>query len=160
MTRAAALLLAGALLGGPVLAQQEIIATNGNWTVADGDTLTVAGRPLRLHGIDAPEPEQTCRWAGGTVLCGAIARTALLDLLAGAGRVVCLPTGTLVRGIESARCAADGFDLSANMVHTGWALPTEAGEAGYGATRDAARAGRRGLWRGDFMRPWDWRARR
>ena len=38
----------------------------GSAPVTDGDTLTVAGRPIWHFGIDAPESRQTC-FAGGTL---------------------------------------------------------------------------------------------
>ena len=58
---------------------------------------------------------------------------------------------------NAAHCFADDYDLSAGMVYTGWALAD--GEAGkrYLETERGARDGRRGLWRGDFVAPREWR---
>lgn len=130
---------------------------HGRATVIEGDVIEVAGRALRLFGIDAPEPDQRCRLKGKPYRCGEIARTALMDLTAGA-EVSCAPSGARRHGLALARCSAGGFDLSRNMVHTGWALADpETGER-YRATQAKAEAARRGLWRGRFVAPWEWRA--
>jgi endonuclease YncB( thermonuclease family) len=42
-------------------------ALTGSVRVIDGDTIEIAGRHVRLEGIDAPETAQTCgRWLIGT----------------------------------------------------------------------------------------------
>lgn len=41
-------------------------------SIYDADTLTVAAKKIRLHGLDAPELKQTCLDAAGAVYaCGA-----------------------------------------------------------------------------------------
>jgi endonuclease YncB( thermonuclease family) len=42
----------------------------GKPRIIDGDTLDVGGKPIRLHGIDAPEAKQTCTAGGKTWHCG------------------------------------------------------------------------------------------
>ncbi len=56
-----------------------------------------------------------------------------------------------------ATCLADGFDMSRNMVHTGWALADRQTGARYLATQEKAREAKRGLWHGRFIPPWEWR---
>ena len=56
-----------------------------------------------------------------------------------------------------ARCRAGGFDLSANMVHTGWALADRAAGTAFVVIEKKARAAGRGLWRGTFTPPAEWR---
>jgi endonuclease YncB( thermonuclease family) len=51
--------------------------------VLDGDTIIVAEQLLRLHGIDAPELDQTFWWRGQHILCGTMALAALEALTAG-----------------------------------------------------------------------------
>ena len=90
--------------------------------VIDGDTIEVAGERIRLHGIDAPENKQTCKWPGKTIPCGQLATTALMDLTAGA-QITCKTREKDRYGRWVAVCYdPDGFDISRNMVHTGWAL--------------------------------------
>ena len=50
-----------------------------------------------------------------------------------------------------ALCRAGGEDLNAWKVEQGWALAHLRDE------ERAARAGHRGIWRGEFVPPWDWR---
>ena len=45
------------------------------------------------------------------------------------------------------------------MVHTGWALAIHQLGTGYEATEEKAKQAKRGLWRGTFVTPWDWRRR-
>lgn len=92
---------------------------------------------------------------------GEIARLALMDLLADA-TVVCRPAGGAedADGGRTALCVADGFDLSANMVHTGWALADPSAGGDYAEIEARARAAARGVWKGEFVPPWEWRTRR
>lgn len=125
-----------------------------------GDRIELAGKQYCLAEIDAPEPAQQCTLANGKPYnCGRIATTALMDLLAGAS-VQCTPTKKYLNGCALAYCKADGFDLSANMVHTGWALAAPEARGRYTTIEGKAKAGKRGLWRGRFVKPWDWRNQR
>jgi endonuclease YncB( thermonuclease family) len=126
--------------------------------VIDGDTLIVAGRTVRLWGIDAPELAQTCTGDATEPVwdCGRRSRL-LLQALAGSGPVACTVKGGH-RGRVVAQCRAAGKDLGAEMVGAGMALddPTHS-QGRYGAQEAAARRDRRGLWRGRFERPSDYR---
>lgn len=145
------------LCAGAAVAESQDI--RGTARAIDGDTLEVGGVVVDLRGIDAPEPAQTCDRAGKTIPCGDIARWALMDLIAGT-EVVCRPgSGTRTGPSRAALCTAGGFDISANMVHTGWAVTAAEGGESYRATQIKARDAGRGLWGGRFMAPWDWRAR-
>ncbi len=57
MIRAAILILLLTLSPAVALASEVI---TGPARVVDGDTLEIAGERIRLHGIDAPETNQTC----------------------------------------------------------------------------------------------------
>ncbi len=129
----------------------------GKATVIDGNTLEVAGERVRLYGIDAPELDQTCRWPNKVISCGRIAGTAAMDLIAGVDRVECETRGRDSSGQWIATCTADGFDIGRNMVHTGWALADRRESSVYVEVEDQARKAKRGLWKGDFVVPWEWR---
>lgn len=132
----------------------------GDIAVIDGDTIEIAGTRVRLDSVDAPELGQECRIAERTYDCGMVARTALLDLTAGA-RVVCAMAGPPTTGGEEGRpgrCWADGYDLSEGMVYTGWAVADAAAPGRYALLQQGARTNARGLWKGRFLAPERWRA--
>ena len=146
--------LALALVTTPMSAMAADVVGKGD--AIDGDTIVVAEKRFNLEGIDAPELGQRCDWPNGEVPCGDIARTALLDLVAGA-RVTCRAKGIDAAGETIGRCAADGFDISGNMVHTGWALADRKTGKNYLDIERRAQQAKRGLWKGKFVTPWDWR---
>jgi endonuclease YncB( thermonuclease family) len=125
--------------------------------VVDGDSLEIAGRRIRLFGIDAPELHQECTTADGRAYdCGAAARRALADLIAAAA-VACTPTGTS-HDRAVALCRASGRDLSEEQVRAGHALELRNFSRGrYRAAEREAQAARRGLWAGRFDEPAAWR---
>jgi len=126
--------------------------------IIDGNTLEVAGQRVELFGIDAPDLDQVCRHAGRDYECGKVARAALWDLVAGLD-VVCTPEPGVPTedGVVVATCTAGGFSLNENMVHTGWALADRQASDRYVAKEEEAKEARRGLWRGEFDLPWEWR---
>ena len=131
--------------------------------VLDAETLRVDGQVYRLAGIDAPEAGQRCTLNGRFYPCGEIAKAGLMDLVAGASVACRALAESSAAGLGAgaavpARCFSDGYDLAEGMAYTGWALADpEEGEAYRALEADAAQAGR-GLWRGSFVKPWDWRA--
>lgn len=134
----------------------ETAAVTGTPTVIDGETLEVAGRRFRLYGIDAPDLRQTCDIRGRTYNCGRVSRTALMDLVAGVD-VTCRPRKSGPGRDTLAACRAGGYDLSAGMVHTGWAMAFPRVGTDYARIEKTAAKAKRGLWRGAFVAPWDWK---
>ena len=146
-----------ALVAAGGLAAAELTGTP---TVIDGDTIELQGQTVRLHGIDAPELGQTCMIKTRSYDCGNVARTALLDLTAGA-TVTCdfVAADAGEAGAEGrpGRCLADGYDLSEGMAYTGWALADRAVSERYVRHETGARKAHRGVWKGRFVPPWEWR---
>ena len=129
---------------------------SGIATVADGDTLRIADARIRLHGIDAPENAQTCRTGGRTWPCGRDATDALRRRIA--DRVVdCEERDRDRYGRIVAVCRVDGADVNAWLAGEGWALAYRRYSANYVPQEAAAKAAGLGIWRGDFVLPWDWR---
>ncbi len=153
--------LAAALLATGSLAAEAAGELRGIPEVIDGDTLELQGRRLHLTGVDAPELAQRCWLKARLYDCGRVARTALLDLTAGV-EVICRPLEPGPADRTLAHCTAGGYDLSEGMAYTGWALADpdnadpETGDR-YNREETRARVAGRGLWRGRFVAPWDWR---
>lgn len=133
--------------------------TDGRATVTDGDTLALSGRTVRIWGVDAPESGQDCEdGAGRPWRCGQQAARALADRIAGA-TIDCRTVEQDRYGRDVARCSADGEDLGAWLVRSGWALDYKAFSASRHADEEAqARTARIGVWRGSVTPPWEWRA--
>lgn len=126
----------------------------------DGDSLRAAnGDEYRIFGIDAPELKQSCEEANGrSWACGRAAKVKLTTLIKG-GNVACQVRDKDRYGRYVAVCGAEGVpDLGEAMVRDGYAidLGRKFGNPYAGAEAEA-RADKRGIWRGNFERPADWR---
>ncbi len=149
---AACLLFLTAVLSGSAHADVSGLAR-----VIDGDTIEVSGSRIRLHGIDAPESEQLCCVGGTARKCGRQATRALRDRIGG-GLVDCEERDRDRYGRLVALCRVGGGDLGAWLVIQGWALAYRQYSDAYVSEEASARESRRGLWHGEFVAPWDWRA--
>jgi endonuclease YncB( thermonuclease family) len=134
----------------PVPAMAETVA--GAAQVADGDTLTIEGRRIRLLGIDAPELGQPCTRDGETWPCGEQAKREL-DALIGANPVECEGNETDQYGRLVAVCRSGGFELNAAMVASGWATAFRKYSSDYVAHEFRAKSTKKGIWRSDFELP-------
>ncbi len=125
----------------------------------DGDTLRAGnGAEYRLYGIDAPELKQTCEEANGkTWLCGRAAKTKLTKLMKG-GNVTCEEKTKDRYGRVIAVCSAAGvLDLGEAMVLDGYAVDLASEGNPYKDAEKEARDAKRGIWRGTFEMPAQWR---
>ncbi len=130
--------------------------------VRDGGTVEVGGVTYRLDGIDAPELDQICidehadAWA-----CGVEARDQLSNLI-GSRQVRCedLGLGTTYRKRHIGICTLEGETASLNqlLVRQGFALNFEPYARGrFREDEAAAKRSRRGLWKGCFVAPQEFR---
>ena len=124
--------------------------------VIDGDSFEVHGQRIRLHGIDAPESRQLCRLDGKPWQCGKDAANALAEKIA-RRPVMCEDLGRDRYDRVIARCTVAGEDLEKWMVANGWALAYRRYSLDYVDEEADAQAARRGIWAGEFVRPWEWR---
>jgi endonuclease YncB( thermonuclease family) len=127
-----------------------------NVRAIDGDSLRGADGDIRIMNIDAPELRQTCRDAQGRNWdCGRAAHRRLAELSA-KGAIACRERGRDRYGRTLADCSARGVnDIGETLVREGLAL--DFGRGAYAAAEREARNAKRGIWRGDFQRPQDWR---
>ncbi len=146
-----ALTIALCLLATPALADVTGVAS-----VIDGDTIEVHGQRIRLHGIDAPESRQLCRLDGKPWQCGKDAANTLAGKIA-RRPVTCEDLGRGRHKRIIGRCTVAGEDLGAWMVLQGWALAYRWYSLDYADTEAEARAAQRGIWAGEFVKPWEWR---
>ncbi len=128
----------------------------GPASVIDGDTIEIHGRRIRLHGIDAPESKQTCRTDGEQWRCGQKASLALADKI-GRSPLRCEQSDLDHYGRIVATCYLGDEVLNPWLVANGWALAYRKYSHDYVAEELAARERRKGVWRGEFVVPWDWR---
>lgn len=143
-------------------------------TAIDGDSIKIAAGKtadgtladafeIRLYGLDAVEYRQLCGDRAGVAWpCGREARAALAARLKG-GALTCTFSATDRFGRRIGECGTDAVpDLAQAQVREGWAVAsTNRGDPGpYADDEAAARAARRGIWRGDFTPPDQWRAAR
>jgi endonuclease YncB( thermonuclease family) len=143
-----------------VLALQGTTAAGADLTgrasVIDADTIEIHGQRIRLFGIDAPEGGQTCELEGQPYRCGQRAAFALADYI-GQRTVSCEQRDIDRYKRIVAVCHVGGEDMGAWLVSEGWALAYQRYSLDYIDEEDSARAARRGLWRGEFIPPWEWR---
>lgn len=129
----------------------------GPATVIDGSHLEVAGRRLKIYGIDAPDPDQTCEdKQGKDYPCGIEARRTLAQLVQGS-EVSCQPRGPNQLNETLATCSAGQTDLAQALVAAGWALADRARTLYYEEDELKARTAKLGLWQGAFLSPLEWR---
>jgi endonuclease YncB( thermonuclease family) len=149
--------------GGPPAAARHMHpgqTLSGRARIIDGDTIELAGEPVRLFGIDAPERYQECRDSSGrSYSCGRTAARALGAMTAGR-IVICTGVDHDRYDREVMLCGVDGRDLSEAMVRAGQAIDFAQYSRGrYIAAERDARAAKRGIWAGTFDLPAGWRRR-
>lgn len=155
MKRLSLLLMAALALAAPAeAAKRKTIA--GEPLVIDGDTILLSLTKIRLLGIDAPEPDQTCVRDGAPWSCGLEAKAALADLVRGR-RVTCDLNGRHSYGRPLGRCRLGATDLGAWLAEQGWAAVDPRFEQTYAPQQAKAKAARRGIWAGPFQLPCEFR---
>ncbi|MCI4645633.1 MAG: thermonuclease family protein [Hyphomonadaceae bacterium] len=140
---------------GSLVADQGVLI--GKVYVTDGDSMRMGDHRIRLFGIDAVEARQTCEFESGPWDCGRAARRALERLTD--GKTLTCSVRDMDRGRHVAVCTADGVEINAQMVRRGWAVAYTDFSEDYVDEEAVARAEGLALWRSNFERPHDYRAR-
>ena len=157
----AAMLVAAYFYGVWTDQRQPVPIAGQKISIVDGDSFVVGTRKLRLDGIDAPELKQTCKdnqnaeWP-----CGRASRAALEQLLFDPG-LTCMAEAQdrYARSVATCRTTSTP-DIAAAQVSNGMAVTHEFnGMRDYGDEENIAHKQKRGIWRGAFDRPEDWRTK-
>jgi len=134
-------------------------AAKGVGRAVEGDMLTIDGVPVRLMGIDAPDPGQMCRnRAGQEFDCFRLATEVLARLVEGE-EVECTVADQDRNGQKAGECRVRGVDLGGAMVARGWAFAYRSLTGAYQRSEAYAQSKRFGLWAGKVEKPWEWRSR-
>lgn len=127
--------------------------------VRSGYLMRIGSHFIKLYGIDAPDPSQTCLdKRGETYDCGRESKKMLERLVLGKN-IMCQTVGGDYNGNYIATCSINDFDVGASMVTVGWAVADRQVTDVYIPYEDEAHVKRLGLWSGKFMAPWEVRSR-
>lgn len=128
--------------------------------VIDGDTVDIGPVRIRLHGIDAPESDQTCaRVGGGTWNCGTASTKRLANLIDGE-TISCSALERDHYGRVIAVCYQNDVDLNALLVREGLAWAFTHFSEDYASLEVTARAAGVGVWQAESTPPWEYREQR
>ena len=126
--------------------------------VSDGDSLRSGDLRIRLFGIDAPELKQHCMDQNGVLWgCGAAAQRQLNSLIGANKELRCSLRDVDRYGRLVMQCFSGSNDISAAMVRSGYAMAYRDFSDLYTAEEDQAKKALKGVWRGTFSPPWEWR---
>lgn len=124
--------------------------------VLSGSVFKIKGVFVKLYGIAAPVPNQTCLdKRSAEYNCGHSAQLKLQKLLAGKV-LICVPVTQYSPTKMVATCSYNGYDIGASMVSVGWALADRRVTQAYVPYEKEARSKSLGLWAGKFVAPWEY----
>jgi len=125
----------------------------GNAKVIDGDTIHIGLNKIRLHGIDAPETNQTCEKNNVEWPCGKESTKALINFINNK-QVVCKIKATDKYKRFISVCFVNNFDMNEFMVSNGWAIAYRYYSKDYIKSEDKAKKNKSGIWQGSFQEPY------
>lgn len=128
----------------------------GQAKVIDGDTIHIGKNKIRLHGIDAPERNQDCLYNNQKWECGKESTSALKKLIN--NQLVDCKTNHIDKYSRYiAVCFAGGINLNQMMVKKGWAIAYKYYSLDFVLEEESARLNKKGIWRGKFQDPFEFR---
>ena len=126
--------------------------------VSDGDSLRSGNLRIRLFGIDAPELTQKCSDQNGVLWdCGVAAQRQLNGLIGTNKDLQCSLRDVDQYGRLIMQCFKGSTDIGAAMVQSGHALAYRHFSDLYIGEEEQAKTAIKGIWRGTFSPPWEWR---
>ena len=129
---------------------------NGVALVVDGDTLYIEKNKIRLHGIDAPEIDQTCTINDKVWHCG-LESTAALKKLVLNNNISCVVSDIDKYKRYIAECFVNNKNINKYMVRNGWAIAYRYYSLDFIEDEKLAKKDKIGLWKGEFQEPYLYR---
>lgn len=126
------------------------------YQVIDGDSLKRNGKIYRLHGIDAPELDQTCLQNNLIIQCGRISQQ-YLKKLNDTYHLLCVKKGKDIYKRHIVTCYANYKDVGSLMVQDGMAMAYKKYSNKYTDDENHAKKNNHGIWQTKFISPWLWR---
>jgi len=124
--------------------------------VIDGDTIKIGNEKIRFSGIDAPELNQYCFKNEKKILCGVLAKKALLKKI-GNKIPKCVIEGKDIYKRILAECFINEKSLSKFLVRNGYAFAYRKYSKKFIQDEEVARKNKLGLWSMKFDYPWEFR---
>ncbi len=125
----------------------------GKAIIIDGDTIHIGKNKIRLHGIDAPETNQTCTINNEIWNCG-IESTIALEKFVLEKKVYCeiIDVDRYKRFVGI--CFANKININQYMVQNGWAIAYRYYSSDYINDENIAKNNIAGIWQGKFQDPY------
>ena len=126
----------------------------GNAKIIDGDTIHIGKNKIRLHGIDAPEIDQTCVFKEKKWNCGIEAKLALKKIILKGTDVKCKINDMDIYKRFIGICFINDQNINKYMVNQGWAIAYRYYSYDYIDDEEFAKKNKLGIWKGDFEEPY------
>ena len=126
---------------------------NGIAHVVDGDTIHIEKNKIRLHGIDAPEIDQTCTIKNKMWHCGLESSAALKKLVLD-NNISCVVSDIDKYKRYIAECFINNQNINELMVRNGWAIAYRYYSLDFIDDEEIAKNNKAGIWKGEFLDPY------
>ena len=124
--------------------------------VVDGDTIHIGSNKYRFSGIDTPEIKQTCSKDNAIIMCGVLAKNALIHKINNHPVLCKQETIDRYKRIV-AECFVNNESLSKYLVRNGYAFAYRKYSKKFIEDERYAKENKLGLWSMNFEYPWEYR---
>jgi len=124
--------------------------------VVDGDTIHIGSNKYRFSGIDTPEMKQTCSKDNAIIMCGVLAKNALIHKINNHPVLCKQETIDRYKRIV-AECFVNNESLSKYLVRNGYAFAYRKYSKKFIEDERYAKENKLGLWSMNFEYPWEYR---
>ena len=128
----------------------------GKVKIIDGDTIHIEKNKIRLHGIDAPEIDQTCTIKDKVWNCGIESSLELKKLILD-NNISCVVSDIDKYNRYIAECFINNKNINKLMVRNGWAIAYRYYSLDFIEDEKLAEKDKNGLWQGKFQEPYLYR---